>query len=54
MTFDWREGYRKPWPNFEVAHDSKNFKEIDERASSHHIDMSEEGMNCCGGKYCYV
>lgn len=44
MTFDWREGYRKPWPNFEVAHDCRNFEVIDAWAEGHGVDIFEGGM----------
>ena len=42
LTYDWIPGYRRPWPNFSVQHECRNWNTIDQWAADHYLDIDDQ------------
>ncbi|MCJ1257580.1 hypothetical protein MMC24_005406 [Lignoscripta atroalba] len=42
MTFSWLPNFQRPWPDFDVTHECRNWDVVNEWAKGHSIDFFDE------------
>ena len=42
VTFDWKSGYRRPWPNFSIDHTCVDWEILDDWAAARSFSVFDQ------------